>query len=158
MNALFRIISKINAGIGIVTFLAMCAVIFYQVIVRYIFNNAQPWPEELGRYLFLICTYASICLCIEQNSHLSVDIVPLSFPRLKKPLYILSVLSSVLFYAVSVYLLWQMLQRVFRMGTFALTMPIPMWTIWAFIILFCIFSLLFSLQRIAACFSRRSED
>ena len=158
MKALFRIISKINAGIGIVTFLAMCAVIFYQIVVRYVFNNPQPWPEEMGRYLFLICTYASICLCIEQNSHLSVDIVPLTFPRLKKPLYVLSILSSVVFYGISAWLVWQMTLRIFKMGTYALTMPVPMWTIWACIVLFCIFSLLFTLQKIAACFSRRTED
>ena len=158
MNALFRVVSRINAGIGIVTFLAMCAVIFYQVVVRYVFNNAQPWPEELGRYLFLVCTYASICLCIEQDSHLSVDIVPLLFPRLKKLLALLSILFSALFFGVSLCLLGQMLLRVYRMGTFALTMPIPMWTLWAFIILFCIFSLLFILRKVAVVFFRGAKE
>lgn len=156
MSTLFRIISKLNAAIGIISFLAMCAVIFYQVVVRYVFNNAQPWPEEVGRYLFLLCTYSSICLCIEKNSHLSVDLLPVMFSRLKKPFHVLSLIASMLFYGISIYLLWQMLKRVYKMGTYALTVPIPMWSLWVCITLFCIFALLFILQKIF--FFRNTQD
>ena len=154
MNALFRVISKINTTLGVATFLLMCLVILYQVIVRYFFSNAQPWPEELGRYLFLVCTYASICLCVEENCQLRVEVLPVSFPSLKWAFDMLSVLSTILFYGLSVALVWQMLVRVKRMGTLALTMPIPMWILWGFIAIFCLFALLFGLRQFAVSLHR----
>jgi len=150
MNSLLKFISKLNVAMGVTSFLAMCAVVFYQVIMRYFFNNAQPWPEELGRYLFLICTYSSICLCVETKDHLRVEILPVCFPQLQKFFELLSSISTVLFFSGSVYLLWNMMCRVKRMGTLALTMPIPMWMLWAAIIVFCVCSFLLGMKHFAA--------
>ncbi len=149
MPTIFRIISKTNTVIGVFAFLTMCAVILFQVIVRYFFNNALPWPEELGRYLFIICTYSSICLCVEQNNHLRVEILPEMFPHIKHYFDIFCLISSIVFYGFATKLLLEMFLRVKKMGTFALTLPIPMWVIWGFIILFCLFALLLSLKLFA---------
>lgn len=147
MSTLFRIICRANLIIGVTSFLLMCAIILFQVIARYIFNHALPWPEELARYLFLICTYSSICICVEENSQLRVEIIPEACPKSKPFFDYICIISSIIFYGFSIKLLFDMFLRVKNMGTFALTMPIPMYIIWLFIIIFFIFAMLLSIKQ-----------
>ena len=158
MDKLLRGIALINFYVGACAFLLMCAVIFLQVIARYVFNNALPWPEELGRYLFLVCAWASICLCVEKRTHLQVDILPLCLPKFAGPLSLVSMLATACFFAISCWLVWEMLGRLWKMGTKALTMPIPMWTLWACILLFCLFSFLAAFGQLIRAIRFRSTS
>lgn len=153
MDKLLYIISRCNFFVGSCAFLLMCSVIFLQVIARYVFNNALPWPEELGRYLFLVCAWSSICLCVEKHAHLKVDIIPMLMPKSATVLAFINVVSTTFFFAISTWLVWEMLYRVWKMGTRALTMPLPMWLIWGCILLFCTFSFLSSLGQFFAAIS-----
>ena len=158
MDRLLSWITRLNFLVGALTFLAMCAVILLQVVARYVFNNALPWPEELGRYLFLVCAWASITLCVEKREHLRVDMLQLFFPALQRSLNVVSVLSTTVFFGISCVLVWQMTMRVWKMGTHALTMPISMWTLWGCILLFCLFSLLLSLRQMLVVLTRRAAS
>ena len=50
----------------------MTAAIFYQVIMRYLFNKAPSWTEELTRYAFIWCAYFGVSLGVKRNAHISV--------------------------------------------------------------------------------------
>lgn len=157
MDRLISWITRLNFLVGALTFLAMCAVILLQVVARYVFNNALPWPEELGRYLFLVCAWASITLCVERREHLRVDMLQLFFPKARRPLNMVSALATTVFFAISCVLVWQMTARVWKMGTHALTMPLSMWVLWGCILLFCLFSLLLSLRQVLVALARRPD-
>ena len=45
------------SGVGLV---AMTAIIFWQVVARYLFNSSLIWAEELCRYLLLWQTFQNI--------------------------------------------------------------------------------------------------
>ena len=80
MKALLNVYSKImdviekilKIVIG-VAMIAMTVVIFYQVILRYVFNASNIWSEELARYLMCYSVLLGAAVAIRKYSHLQVD-------------------------------------------------------------------------------------
>lgn len=64
----------------------MSAVMFLQCFMRYVMNASLSWPEELSRYLFVYFVYFGMSYCVRADTHLSVDVIPSFFPKLR-PLY-----------------------------------------------------------------------
>ena len=56
-------------------------VIFLQVIMRYLFNHALPWPEELTRYCFVCSTLLSLSYCVKHRSMMRVDALVSLLPK-----------------------------------------------------------------------------
>lgn len=69
LNAVEFVIRKI---IGILMAL-MVAVMFYQVILRYVFNSSNIWSEEITRYMFVYVSLLGSFVAVRRNSHLKVD-------------------------------------------------------------------------------------
>ena len=55
--------------------LVMVLVILLQVIARYLFNHALPWPEELGRFLFAWIVFLGTVAVIQADEMLNLDLV-----------------------------------------------------------------------------------
>lgn len=55
--------------------LVMVLVILLQVIARYAFNHALPWPEELGRFLFAWIVFLGTVSVIQADEMLNLDLV-----------------------------------------------------------------------------------
>lgn len=53
----------------------MVVIIVYQVIMRYVFANANSWSEELARYLFIYDVMIGASIAIRRNSHLQIDML-----------------------------------------------------------------------------------
>lgn len=53
----------------------MVIVIFYQVILRYVFNASNIWSEELARYLMCYSVLLGAAIAVRKYSHLQVDFV-----------------------------------------------------------------------------------
>ncbi len=51
----------------------MVAVIFYQVVLRYVFHNSNIWSEETARYLMCFVVLFGAAIAIRKGSHLQVD-------------------------------------------------------------------------------------
>lgn len=66
------------AVVGLVV--AMVAVAFYQVVMRYIFNNAPSWSEELARYLFVWLVFLASAIAFRGGAHLGIDYFVNLFP------------------------------------------------------------------------------
>jgi TRAP-type transport system small permease protein len=61
--------------------LAMVLVILLQVIARYAFNHALPWPEELGRFLFAWIVFLGTVSVIQADEMLNLDILHRWIPQ-----------------------------------------------------------------------------
>ncbi|MGP6139875.1 MULTISPECIES: TRAP transporter small permease [unclassified Jeotgalibaca] len=57
-----------------------------QITLRYVFGEALAWPEELSRYLFIWFTFLGMSYSIKNKSHIRIDMLELSVPKLQKPL------------------------------------------------------------------------
>ena len=61
--------------------LVMVLVILLQVIARYAFNHALPWPEELGRFLFAWIVFLGTVSVIQADQMLNLDLVYRYIPK-----------------------------------------------------------------------------
>ncbi len=66
-------IRKTTEIVIIILFAVLVAVVFYQVVARYIFNDPPSWTEELARYCQVWIILLTSSICIRKGSHLAVD-------------------------------------------------------------------------------------
>ncbi|HXZ36914.1 MAG TPA: TRAP transporter small permease [Thermodesulfobacteriota bacterium] len=70
---------------------AITAVVFLQVVSRYVFSYPFDWPEELARYLFIWVALLGAALALKRGAHFSIDALVKRLParwRLIVPLLI----------------------------------------------------------------------
>jgi TRAP-type transport system small permease protein len=72
-----RLLNWVNAFF----LLVMVSVILLQVIARYVFNHALPWPEELGRFLFAWIVFLGTVSVIQADEMLSLDLIYRYLPK-----------------------------------------------------------------------------
>ncbi|MDR1708379.1 MAG: TRAP transporter small permease [Candidatus Accumulibacter sp.] len=53
----------------------MTIFIFYQIIMRYVFNNAPEWSEEISRYLFIWSSFIAAGMGVREHIHIGIDAV-----------------------------------------------------------------------------------
>ncbi len=56
-------------------FALMVLVIFFQVIMRYVFNNSLYWSEELGKFIFVWISWLGISLGEREGEHIKITIL-----------------------------------------------------------------------------------
>ncbi len=68
-----QFIRKATEAVIVFLFAVLTAVVFYQVVARYLFNNPPSWTEELARYCQVWVILLTSSICIRRGSHLAVD-------------------------------------------------------------------------------------
>ncbi|WP_434309119.1 TRAP transporter small permease [Hominifimenecus sp. rT4P-3] len=89
------VIDKVVIALTATVLAAMTVLMVYQVVLRYCFNSANSWTEELLRYLFVWVIMLGGSLAIRRNSHLKVDM----FLNLLKPMA-RRVIQIVMYFAI----------------------------------------------------------
>lgn len=59
----------------------MVLVITLQVVLRFAFNNALPWPEEAARYLMIWSLYLGCCYVHLEEGHVSLTYFSSKLPE-----------------------------------------------------------------------------
>jgi len=78
----------------------IAVIILLQVVMRYVFSHALPWPEELSRYLMVYSTMLSLGYCIRRSSMLRIEFLAQALPkRIGKALELLVALLGLLVFA-----------------------------------------------------------
>lgn len=75
MNKLYN---KIQDGINWITgicLMALCLIVFVQVIMRKCFGHSFSWSEELTRYIFVWIIFLGVNLGIRDNMQFKIDIL-----------------------------------------------------------------------------------
>lgn len=87
LDKIDRIISYLIATmLGLMTGLMV-----YQIVLRYIFNNANAWSEELIRYLFIWVIMLGGSIAIRKGAHLKVEIfIDVLKPKIKAFIQLIS--------------------------------------------------------------------
>ena len=107
----------------------MVIAIFLQVIARYIFNHALPWPEELGRFLFAWIVFLGIVSVIRADEMLSLDILYRGLPQ--KIADILKLIISIIVFGFLLLLLKGSYELMIRQSSqLSVALEIPMWTVY----------------------------
>ena len=61
--------------------LAMTALTFYQVVLRYVFNSGLSWALELTTVFFAVMIFTGVSYGVRVGSHIGVDALVKLLPR-----------------------------------------------------------------------------
>jgi TRAP-type C4-dicarboxylate transport system permease small subunit len=120
-------------------FLLMLALMFIQVIFRYVLESPLPWSEELCRYLFIITAFMGGAVATGERSHIEINFVELfivkstqdPMKRHKRGLAmnILRDGVTILVAAVIVYESWKYVLDAIYFDQISVAMEMPMWVL-----------------------------
>jgi len=92
-------------------FWALAGVVFLQFFSRYILNDSIAWTEEIARYLLMVLTFTGSAMAARRGAHIAVEFVPMMFrPTARRWIVLLAAVLTTAFYAILVYLCWQVAQ------------------------------------------------
>ena len=81
---------------------AMTAIVFIQVVLRYIFNSGLSWGEEIARFLFMWIIWITMSFGFRDHSHIRMSI--LSDKLTPKGKLVLQILMDLCVLAFSIYM------------------------------------------------------
>lgn len=103
----FKLLMKTykNFNIFIKWFLAIlmmfiAVLTFYQVFMRYIFNNAPSWSEEIVRFMFIWSTFIAAAVGIKEHIHIGIDVFVKLLPEKLQKIIQTGVYFSIIFFSV----------------------------------------------------------
>jgi len=76
MDHVFKLLRKFLYGVSVAAMLVMLAIIFMQVITRYLLGFTFEWSEELARFLFVWAVFLGSALIMGEDGHLAVELLP----------------------------------------------------------------------------------
>ncbi|MBF7095634.1 TRAP transporter small permease [Alkalibacter mobilis] len=75
MKKLDEILMKILYIVCAGLMFMMAAVIFAQVVFRYVVGSSLTWSEELGRYIFVWMSFLGMTVAMKKGSHVALDVL-----------------------------------------------------------------------------------
>ena len=132
MKVLKLIDDKLEEYLMVVLTVAMTALIFIQVVMRYVFHNSPAWTEELSRYLFLWAIWIGASYGVKIKGHVRLTIVT---GKLSKGLQdVVGSLVWIIWVLFQVFLVvkgFELVKMFFGTGQVSTAMHIPMWLAYA---------------------------
>jgi TRAP-type C4-dicarboxylate transport system permease small subunit len=89
----FEIIAALSLG-------AMLVVVTIQVVLRYFFNNAPGWSEELARQFMILFCFIAMALGVRDKIHIALTII--ADRALKKFVLPLEIIGKVLIFVMGI--------------------------------------------------------
>ncbi|MBF2761228.1 MAG: TRAP transporter small permease [Ectothiorhodospiraceae bacterium AqS1] len=97
-----RHLEELFAGICV---LAMTALVFFQVVARYVFEAPTSWSDEIAVYAMMWSVYLSCSWAVRERAHIRVMNFINLFPQ--KIALALTVLSDFIWFLFGIFLTWQ---------------------------------------------------
>ena len=70
-----RVIEHFEEYLLIASLMFTVALVFVQVVLRYVFQNSLSWSEELARYIFLWQIWLGASYAAKEGKHLRIEVV-----------------------------------------------------------------------------------
>src|SRR5690606_41542178 len=91
LNGLWRLEIGLVAGLMLV----ISALVFTQVLTRYVFMYSLPWLEELTRFLMVWMVMLGTAVAVKEKQHIVIDIASLFLKTPKALFYYQKTLSVI---------------------------------------------------------------
>jgi TRAP-type C4-dicarboxylate transport system permease small subunit len=75
-----RAFRRVNAGVIVAMMAVMVALVFANVLGRYVFNRSFIWAEELSQYLMVWVTFLGAGLALRYGRHVAMDMLQAALP------------------------------------------------------------------------------
>lgn len=115
-------------GFGLIS---ISAIVFLNVILRYVFNSAFTWSEEISRYILIWICFFGISSCARYDGHVTVDLLPNALKGKAK--FIQEFVVRLISLATTVYLAYSSILftiRQYNSGNTSVSIAIPIWIIY----------------------------
>lgn len=115
MEDVSRLIELITRWACVGTMSTMTVIVFGQVILRFVFNNALPWPEEISRYLMIWSCFLGSSLAVKHGEHIGVLFIVQKIPDgIRRYISFVVKLAVIVFLAFAAYHGFRMLEMTRR--------------------------------------------
>jgi TRAP-type C4-dicarboxylate transport system permease small subunit len=81
------------------------ALVFVQIIMRYLFSNALSWSEELARYIFIWQLWLGVSYATKNHSHIRIKIIENVLNERQRK--ILEAIALVVWFGFGVFVIYQ---------------------------------------------------
>ncbi len=118
--------------IMIVLLAAMVVILFYQIIMRYLFNDSPAWTEEIARYMFIWETWVGISVGAKYGKHIEVTMLVDRLPERGRAA--LRIIADLIVIAICLVVVRQgtvLVDRLLSVGSYSPALHIPMGYIYA---------------------------
>jgi TRAP-type C4-dicarboxylate transport system permease small subunit len=75
MRKILNIYTRIEERILVASLVFTVILIFFQIIMRYVFNNSLSWSEELARYIFIWQVWLGAGVGIRMKGQIRIEIL-----------------------------------------------------------------------------------
>ena len=76
-----KVVDKIIAGICLVVFTGLVAIVAWQVFTRQVLKNSAPWTEEAARYTFIVLALFAAAYVFSERWHIAVEMLLEKLPQ-----------------------------------------------------------------------------
>nr|WP_300092520.1 TRAP transporter small permease [Sedimentibacter sp.] len=81
MKLILDKLEKVILGILAVLFAVMVVALFFQIVMRFVFKNANTWSEELTRYSFVWLSMLGASVATRRSRNMDVDFLVKKMPK-----------------------------------------------------------------------------
>ncbi|MDO5562528.1 MAG: TRAP transporter small permease [Synergistaceae bacterium] len=104
------------------------ALVFVQVIMRYVFSNSLSWSEELARYVFLWQIWLGASYAVKEHRHLRIELIQ-DLIKSPKGKLLFDTLAQMLWLGFSIFLFYEgsgLTKLLFERGQVSPAIRMPM--------------------------------
>lgn len=125
-----KILDRLEEWIMSIMLLAMTALTFVQVVMRYVFNTGFSWALELTTVCFAFMIFAGISYGVRVGSHIGVDaLVRLLAPAPRRALAVLAVLLSLVYVGLVLSGSTEYVSKMMDIGVELEDLPVERWKV-----------------------------
>jgi TRAP-type C4-dicarboxylate transport system permease small subunit len=132
MRALFARYDKLEEYVLVGSLGVTVALVFLQVIMRYVFNNSLYWSEELTRYIFIWQIWLGASIGLREKKHIKVEVLESVLSPAWKLAF--DILASLIWLAANGFLLYsgtRLVIDLFQKHSVSTALQVPLWIVYA---------------------------
>ncbi|MDD4572517.1 MAG: TRAP transporter small permease [Clostridia bacterium] len=131
INKIVQKYNKFEEVLLILSLVVTVCLIFWQIVMRWVFNDSLTWSEELARYLFIWQIWLGTSIGFRDDKHISITIIRDKFKG--KSLAVFNIIARSILLAFCVFLVvmgMQMVDRLFTTNYLSAALRIPMYLVY----------------------------
>ncbi len=134
--------------------------LFVNVVMRYFFHSAIFWTEETLRYLIVWICFIGISSCLQENSHISIDILSQVLKGKKKVMLdIFLQIVGIIFGSVFILITFSFVSTIKTSGQVSATIGnLPMYLVYACLPISFILYVIKSIEMLIKAIRQRPEE
>lgn len=123
-----RIVDRVEEGIISLLLVAMTLLVFYEVVLRFVFNTGLPWIQELTLLTSAWMVLFGASYGIKVGCHIGVDAVVRLFPSgPRRWISIVATLLALVYCGLFIYGAWIYLSKMYLIGIELQDIAVPRW-------------------------------